>query len=92
MTRKYQTPRFDGSNYKRWKLVVNLWEKVTDVEEKRGAALILNMTESALDIALAIDPTRVNRAKHISEIMDKVYLDNNDLSLKCDEFDRSLIQ
>ena len=46
------------------------------------------MTDSALDIALAIDPTRVNKVKDIIQIMDKVYLDDNDLSMKCDEFDR----
>ena len=90
MTKKYQTPKFDGSNYKRWKLLVNLWEKVTEVEEdKRGAALVLNMSGSALDIALAIDPDKV-KVKDVIEIMDKVYVDENDLSIKCDEFDRLL--
>ena len=39
------TPKFDGSDYKKWKLLVQMWEKVTDIEEgKRGAALILKMS------------------------------------------------
>ena len=91
MTRKYNVPKFDGSNYKRWKLLVDLWENVTEIdEEKRGAALILNMTDSALDIALAIDPTKLKKVKDLTKIMDKVYVDDNDLSMKCDEFDRML--
>ena len=91
MTRKYNVPKFDGSNYKRWKLLVDLWENVTEIEEgKRGAALILNMTDSALDIALAIDPTKLKTVKDLTTIMDKVFVDDNDLSMKCDEFDRML--
>ena len=91
MTRKYNVPKFDGSNYKRWKLLVDLWENVTEIEEeKRGAALILNMTDSALDIALAIDPTKLKKVTDLTTIMDKVYVDDNDLSMKCDEFDRML--
>lgn len=57
MTKKYTTPKFNGSNYKHWKLLVALWVKVTEIkQEDQGAALILNMTGSAQDIALAIDP------------------------------------
>ena len=90
MSRKYATPKFDGSNYTRWKLLVNLWEKVTDIDEdKRGAALILNMSGRALDIALAVDPDKVS-SKEVIALMDKVYVEDNDLSMKCDEFDRLL--
>ena len=60
MAKACPTPKFDGTKYQRWKLLVNLWEKVTAIEEnKRGAALILNMSGSALDIALAVDPSKV---------------------------------
>ena len=87
-SKKYTIPKFDGSNYKRWKLLVGLWNKVTDVaEEKRGAALILNMSGSALDIALSIDPDNTT-VKNVLDIMDKVYVEENDLSIKVDEFDQ----
>ena len=88
MTKKFSTPKFDGSNYNRWKQLVGLWEKVTDVEvDNRGAALILNMSGSALDIALAIDPTKT-KVTDLLAVMDTVYVEHNDLSIKCDEFDR----
>ena len=88
MTKKFSTPKFDGSNYNRWKQLVGLWEKVTDVEvDNRGAALILNMAGSALDIALTIDPTKT-KVTDLLAVMDTVYVEHNDLSIKCDEFDR----
>ena len=90
MSKKYSTPKFDGSNYRRWKLLVAVWEKVTDIEvDNRGAALILNMSGSALDIALAVDPENT-KVRDVVTIMDKVYVEENDLSMKCDEFDRLL--
>ena len=88
MTKKVSTPKFSGENYKQYKKLVKLWEKVTDVDEDdRGAALILNMSGSALDIALAIDTTKTKVADLIT-ILDKVYVEENNLSLKFDEFDQ----
>ena len=63
---------------------------MTDIDEdKRGAALILNMSGRALDIALAVDPDKVS-SKEVIALMDNVYVEDNDLSMKCDEFDRLL--
>ena len=63
---------------------------MTDIDEdKRGAALILNMSGRALDIALAVDPDKVS-SKEVIALMDKVYVEDNDLAMKCDEFDRLL--
>ena len=88
MGKKSTVPSFDGTNYKRWKLLVVLWEKITDIEPgDRGAALILQMSGSALDIALAVNPDRTS-VEDVLTIMDKVYVEDNDLSMKCDEFDR----
>ena len=71
--------------------MVDLWDKVTEIDEnKRGAALILNMSESALDIALAIDSSQITKVEDLIKIMDNVYVDDNDLSMKCDDFDRLL--
>ena len=71
--------------------MVDLWDKVTEIDEnKRGAALILNMSESALDIALAIDSSQITKVEDLIKIMDNVYVNDNDLSMKCDDFDRLL--
>ena len=81
-------PKFDGTNYKRWKDLVGLWEKVTEMDEaKRGPALILHMSGSAQDIALAANPEGLT-VKKLIELLDKVYAEDNDLAIKCDEFDR----
>ena len=81
-------PKFDGTNYKRWKDLVGLWEKVTEMDKaKRGPALILHMSGSAQDIALAANPEGLTVEKLI-ELLDKVYAEDNDLAIKCDEFDR----
>ena len=63
------TPKFDGSNYKRWKTLVKMWEKVTDIDEaKRGAALILNMTGRALDVALSSANPESSSVKEVIEL------------------------
>ena len=88
MSKKVNTPRFDGTNYKRYKKLVKLWEKVTDIkQDDRGAALILCMSGGAMDIALAID-SESTTVKDLLEILDKVYIEENNVSLKFDEFDR----
>ena len=88
MTRKANTPKFCGENYKQYKKLVQLWEKVTDIsEDDRGAALVLNMSGSALDIALAIDSTKT-KVSDLIAILDGVYVEENNLSLKFDEFDQ----
>ena len=72
MSKKGSIPKFDGSNYKRWKTLVALWEKVTDIEDaKRGPALILHMSGSAQDIALAAKPDSLT-VESLVKLMDKV--------------------
>ncbi|KAL5268393.1 hypothetical protein ACHWQZ_G002303 [Mnemiopsis leidyi] len=93
MTKKHvrydATPKFDGSNYKRWKTLVKMWEKVTDIDEsKHGAALILNMSGRALDVALASASPESTTVTQVIELLDAVYIDEDDLLMKCDEFDR----
>ena len=67
---------------------MELWQKVTDVkEDERGAALVLSMSGPALDIALAID-TDTTSVADLLTILDKVYIAENSLSLKFDEFDQ----
>ena len=93
MTKKHvrydATPKFDGSNYKRWKTLVKMWEKVTDIDEsKQGAALILNMSGRALDVALSSASPESTTVTQVIELLDAVYIDEDDLLMKCDEFDR----
>ncbi|KAL5262651.1 hypothetical protein ACHWQZ_G008148 [Mnemiopsis leidyi] len=81
-------PKFDGTNYKRWKDLVRLWEKVTEMDDaKKGPALILHMSGSAQDIALAANPEGLT-VDALIKLLDNVYAEDNDLALKCDEFDR----
>ena len=54
---------------------------------KRGPALILHMSGGAQDIALAANPEGLTVALLI-QLLDKVYAEDNDLAIKCDEFDR----
>ena len=86
MPTKVNTPRFDGTNYKRYRKLVKLWEKVTEVKENdRGAALILCMSGPAVDISLAIDSSST-KVDDLLRILDKVYIAENNLPLKFDEF------
>jgi len=76
MTKKHQkydgTPKFDGSDYRRWKLLVQMWEKVTDIDvDKRGAALIPNMSGRAQDVALAVSSDNIT-VKEVTTLLDKV--------------------
>ena len=65
-----------------------LWEKVTDIkEDERGAALKLNMSGSALDIALAIE-TDNSKVADVMQLLDNVYIESNSVSLKFDYFDQ----
>ena len=88
MSKKLSTPRFDGTNYKRYKKLVKLWDRAVDMKkDDRAAALILCMSGGAMDIALAID-SDLKSVDELFEILDKVYIEESDLSLKFDEFDQ----
>ena len=53
-------PTFNGQHYTRWKKLVDLWRKATNVaEEKQGPVLILNMSGKAQDIALNLPNTNL---------------------------------
>ena len=88
---KNGTPKFDGTNYSRWKSLVSIWEKVTDIDgNKQGAALILNMTGRAQDIALNVGSKENVTVAEVIKELDSVYVDEDDLIMKCDSFDRMI--
>lgn len=88
MPTKVSTPRFDGTNYARYRKLVKLWEKVTEVKDtEKGSQLILNMSGPALDIALSIEENKTT-VDNLLTILDKVYVAGNNLSLKFDDFDQ----
>ena len=88
MPTKVSTPRFDGTNYTRYRKLVKLWEKVTEVkEEDKGSQLILCMSGSTLDIALSINSENT-KVDDLLKILDTVYVAENNLSLKFDDFDQ----
>ena len=73
---KQKVPKFDGTSYATWKILVVLWTSVTDIEkEKQGAYLVMNMSGKALEIALNEDNSSVD---NLIKKLDEVYGESND--------------
>ena len=78
-------PTFNGQHYTRWKKLVDLWRKATNVaEEKQGPVLILNMSGKAQDIALNLPNTNL---ENVLKEMEAVYGDSMELVTRYEEFD-----
>ena len=76
---------FNGQHYTRWKKLVDLWRKTTNVaEDKQGPVLILNMSGKAQDIALNLTDTNL---ENVLREMEAVYGDSMELVTKYEEFD-----
>ena len=85
MSGKNQVPRFDGSDYTRWKKMVVIWRDVTNIEKaKMGPTLILNMKGKALDIALELDNNDID---NLLNKFEEVYGSSDELLIRFEEYD-----
>ena len=63
----------DAEDYENWKLLIQMWETVTDLEaEKRAAAVILTLDGKSQQAALELEPAKISSKEGIKNLVEKL--------------------